>query len=248
MHNRFYIEEKIDSYYLGKKIALESIAGHVKAFRKQTGAEIMLYDGTGAVFSAKIIDISKRNVNVELLSVKKYPESNIKIYLFLPMVTSHIMDQLISRVCELEISGIVPVVTERSIALKSEKEIISKMSKWDKISKGAMIIAGKNFSTVIRKPVDLPAAFKSVENFDAKLIAVPQANLFLKKYLESFHFKKDGVSIGIFIGPEGDFSYREVALSKEYGFIPVKLTAHIMSTFVASIYSASNLICYAFSD
>jgi len=247
MHNRFYIEEKIESQS-GKEVVLESIAGHIKAFRKKIGDEIKLYDGSGTVYSAKILQIAKKNVNIELVSSKKYLENNIKIYLFLPLITSHVMDQLIARVCELGVSNIVPVITERSIKLKNEKEINSKLSKWDKISRGAMIIAGKNFSTVINKPVGLTSAFKSAENFNAKLIASPDAGLFLKKYLENFDFKKNDILIGVFIGPEGDFSPHELRLSKEYGFTPVKLSNYIMSTFVASIYFVSNLICFAFSD
>ncbi|MCL4427635.1 MAG: RsmE family RNA methyltransferase [Deltaproteobacteria bacterium] len=249
MHNRFYIEEKLENDFTGfkKEIVLESISAHIKAFRKKTGDEIKLYDGLGTVYHGRIIKIAKKNVSIELISSKKFLENNIKIYLFLPLITSHMMDQLIARVCELEVSNIFPVITERSIKLKNEKEINSKLSKWNKISGGAMIIAGKNFSTVINKPIELAAAFKSMKNFNAKLIASPDADLTLRNYLEIFDFKKEDISIGIFIGPEGDFSPSELRLSKDYGFVPVKLSNYIMSTFTASLYSVSNLICFALS-
>jgi 16S rRNA (uracil1498-N3)-methyltransferase len=247
MHNRFFIEEKIetDGKISGKKIVLESITSHIKAFRKQTGSKILLYDGAGSVFSAVIIEISKRSAVLELSSVDRYTENGPKVNIFLPLITSHIMDQLIARICELEISAVIPVVTERSIILKNRKEIDSKMSKWDKISKGAMIIAGKNFSTKIKEPETLEYAFKAAENYGVKLIAVPKAELYLKKYLESFDFSKKDISMGIFIGPEGDFSASELELSKKYGLTQVKLTDYVMSTFTASIYSVSNLICYS---
>ncbi len=249
MHNRFFIEEKIetDGKISGKRIVLESITSHIKAFRKQTGSEVMLYDGAGTVFSAVITDISKRSTALELLSLERYTEDGPKINIFLPLITSHVMDRLIARICELEINALIPIVTERSIALKNRKEIDSKMSKWDKISKGAMIIAGKNFSTEVKEPAVLKEAFKSAENFDAKLIAVPNADLPLKKYLETLDSNGkniSNISMGIFIGPEGDFSASELELSKKYGFTHVKLTDYIMSAFTASIYSASNLICY----
>jgi 16S rRNA (uracil1498-N3)-methyltransferase len=247
MHNRFYIDEKIDNPSKND-IIIESAAAHIKAFRKKNGDEIELYDGSGSVYSAKILKISKKYVNIELLSFKKYPKNSVNISLFLPLITSHIMDQLVARVCELEVSDIFPVFTERSINLKNEKEIGSKLSKWDKISKGAMLIAGKKFSTAISYPLVLSAAFKSAENFNAKLIASPVADFYLKDYLENFHFKKKDISMGIFIGPEGDFSPYEMQLSKECGFTPVKLSNYIMSTFVASLYSVSNLICFAFSN
>ncbi|MHB8232274.1 MAG: RsmE family RNA methyltransferase [bacterium] len=247
MHNRFFIEEKIESFPLNE-IVLESIAGHIKAFRKKIGDEIKLYDGSGNIYFTKILQISKKNISVELISKETHPERNSKIFLFLPLITSHIMDQLLSRVCEMEVSNIFPVITERSINLKNEKEINFKLSKWDKISRGAMILAGKNFSTAINGPVSLAAAFKSANDFNVKLIANPGANLFLKDYLLNLDFKGNGITIAIFIGPEGDFSPSEIQLSKEYGFMPVKLSNYIMSTFVSSIYSVSNLTCFAFSD
>lgn len=247
MHNRFYIEEKIENCP-NNEIVLESIAGHIKAFRKKIGDEIKLYDGFGNIYTAKILKISKKNVAVELISKETYSERNSKIFLFLPIITSHIMDQILSRVCELEVSSIFPVITERSINLKDEKEINFKLSKWNKISKGAMILAGKNFSTVINRPVSLAVAFKSVVDFNVKLLANPSANLFLKDYLFNIDFKDNNITIAIFIGPEGDFSSDEIKLSKEYGFMPVKLSNYIMSTFVSSLYSVSNLACFAFSD
>ena len=91
-------------------------------------------------------------------------------------------------------------------------------------------------------------AFELSENFNAKLIASPDAGLSLKNYLEAFDFKKECISIGIFIGPEGDFSPSELRLAKELEFTPVKLSNYIMSSFVASIYAISNIICFAFSD
>ncbi len=246
MHNRFFIEEKIatDGKISGKKIVLESVTSHIKAFRKQPGSKILLYDGAGTVFSAIITDISKRSTILELLSADIFTKDAREINIFLPLITSHVMDQLIARLCELEITSVIPIVTERSIVLKNRKEIDSKMLKWDKISKGAMIIAGKNFSTVIKEPMSLEEAFKSAYKYDVKLIAAPNADLYLKKYLESFDFSKKDISVGIFIGPEGDFSKSELEKSKKYGLTHVKLTSHIMSTFTASIYSVSNIICY----
>ncbi len=247
MHNRFYFEEKINGDFK-KEIVLESICAHIKAFRKKIGDEIELYDGSGTVYSGKILKIAKKNISIELISSNKFLENATKVYLFLPLITSHVMDQLIARVCELEVDTIFPVITERSIKLKNEKEINSKLSKWNKISRGAMIIAGKKFSTVINEPVELSDAFELSENFNAKLIASPDAGLSLKNYLEAFDFKKECISIGIFIGPEGDFSPSELRLAKELEFTPVKLSNYIMSSFVASIYAISNIICFAFSD
>lgn len=251
MHNRFYIEEEV-SPYLGKEIALNSITNHIKAFRKKADDEIKLYDGLGNVYSAKVIQISKKFTKVELISKETFTERNAKITLFLPLITSHLMDQLLSRLCEMEISRIFPVITERSINLKDDKddkELYHKLLKWNKISNGACVLAGKAFSTIINKPVSLRDSFRLAANFDIKLIASPNAKMYLKDYLVSMptDFLSKNFSIGLFIGPEGDFSDRELKLSEEFGLIPVKLSNYIMSTFAASIYFVSNITCFAFA-
>ncbi|MCL4542964.1 MAG: RsmE family RNA methyltransferase [Deltaproteobacteria bacterium] len=247
MHNRFYIEEEVSPYFFGKEIALNSITSHIKAFRKKADDEIKLYDGSGNVYSAKVISISKKSTKVKLISKETFPERNAKITLFLPLITSHLMDQLLSRLCEMEISRIFPVITERSINLKDEKEICHKLSKWDKISSGACVLTGKSFSTIINKPVSLKDSFGLAANFGIKLIASPSAKKCLRDYLMSAPdvFPSKNFSIGLFIGPEGDFSDRELKLSEEFDIIPVKLSNYIMSTFVASIYFVSNITLFA---
>ena len=244
MHNRFFIEETIGGHS-GNQIVLESITAHVRAFSKKAGDEIKLYDGSGNIYGARILQILKRKTVVELISMESAVRRGAKIHLFLPLLTSHIMDQLIARACELEVGCIFPVITERSINLKSGKEIDFKLSKWNKISMGSMIIAGKAFATSIGRPVSLSGAFRLVENFDAKLIAVPDAPLFLKDFLLSFDLSVENISIAMFIGPEGDFSPDEIDLSRECGLTAVKLSNYIMSTFVASLYAVSNLTCFS---
>lgn len=248
MHNRFYIEEEV-SYYLGKEISLNSITNHIKAFRKKVDDEIKLYDGLGNVYFAKVIQISKKFTKVELISKETFTKRNAQITLFLPLITSHLMDQLLSRLCEMEISKIFPVITERSINLKDDKELYHKLLKWNKISNGACVLAGKAFSTIINKPISLKDSFGLAANLDIKLIASPNAKMYLKDYLMSMSkdILSENFSIGLFIGPEGDFSDRELKLSEEFGLIPIKLSNYIISTFVASIYFVSNITCFAFA-
>lgn len=251
MHNRFYTEEEIGPY-LGREIALNSITNHIKAFRKKAGDEIRLYDGLGNVYLAKVIEISKKFTKVELISKKTCTKKGVNITLFLPIITSHLFDRLLSRLCEMDIGKIFPTITERSIDLsvKGSKEIDNKLSKWNRISKEACVLAGKTFSTKINKPVSLRDSFRLAENFDIKLIASPNAGIFLKEYMLSAFNEScsNDFSIGLFVGPEGDFSDRELKLSAESGIMPVKLSNYIMSTFVASIYFVSNIICFTFKE
>ncbi len=255
MHNRFYTEEDIGPY-LGKEIALSSITSHIKAFRKKAGDEIRLYDGIGGVYLAKVIQISKKLTQVELISKETCVEKGVNITLFLPIIASHMFGRLLSRLCEMEISKIYPTITERSIDLsaKGNKEKDNKFLKWNRISKGACILAGKNFSTKIGKPISLRDSFELAENFDVKLIASPDAGIFLKDYLllskkpslnQSY---PDNFSVGLFVGPEGDFSNSELKLSDKFDITSVKLSNHIMSTFVASIYFVSNIICFTLEN
>lgn len=242
MHNRFFIEDGIN-IPPGNRFSSQSIASHVKAFRKKAGDDLRLYDGSGNIYNVKIIGVLKKETLLELVSVETVKKPISGADLFLPFITSHVMDQLIARVCELDVGNIFPVFTERSIRLRNDREIESKLSKWNKISKGSMVIAGKNFATSLNRPVTFNEALDISEKSPAKIIAHSEAEIFLKDYLLSFERSGD-FPVSVFIGPEGDFSPAEIKLAADKGLTSVRLSRTIMSTFVASLYAVSNITCF----
>ncbi len=185
MHNRFYINEKLTPELIGEYVSLSLILNHVKAFRMRKYDEIKLYDGYGTVYSGVIKYISKRDVTVEIISCKTALEySPIKISMFLPFIASGSMDLMLSKICELEVQSIYPVIMQRSVKIKA-KDISNKgkVERWSKISASAMILSGRNRMTIINNPMTLEESFSSCRFFDIKLIASANSKISLADYL-----------------------------------------------------------------
>ncbi len=245
MHDRFYIENNLNlDEHADKEIEIASITGHLKAFRKKSGDEIRLYDCRGNIYHSVILEISKKYSRLKIFSKEFHAKGALKIHLFLPFIASHLMDRLISRVSELEIASIHPVTTSRSLALKDGAGLAAKMIKWDKISKESCILSGRNYQAKVEMPQSLEDSFKVAGGYDIKLLASPGARVYLKEFLGGLDHKRKVKDIGLFIGPEGDFSPGELKLSEKYGILGIKLSNFIMSTFTASIYFASNIACF----
>lgn len=246
MHNRFYVEETLTDA-LGKETVLNSILNHVKAFRIHINQEIKLYDGSGKIFTGIIKLISKKDIIVEIISFETVQENPVKINLFLPLITSNSMDLMFSKICELNIANIYPIVTKRSIRFK--ENIKNKMERWNKISASACVLAGKSIMTGINAPINFNESLDLCNAYNIKLIAAPAGGIFLtdflKNYLENESNKiteSNSLNAGIFIGPEGDFTSDELDMAKNSGFGIVKLSNHIMSTFTAALFSASVIV------
>ncbi|MHB1693513.1 MAG: 16S rRNA (uracil(1498)-N(3))-methyltransferase [bacterium] len=252
MHNRFYVND-LSNELIGKEIDLPLILNHVKALRLNNGSEIKLYDGSGISCAGIISFISKKNIKVKILSFEKFTEKPVRIHLFLPIIASNLMDIMLSKICELDIYSVYPLITSRCIRHLDSSDSKSKIDRWKKISASSMILSGRNQMTKILHPVDFKEALSLCVKFDIKFIGALSSNKLLKDYLlnhlslnnlNSNESQNNYFNIALFIGPEGDFSDEELKLSEEQSFIPVKLADYVMSSFSAAIFSASVLVCF----
>ncbi|MCL5673321.1 MAG: RsmE family RNA methyltransferase [Deltaproteobacteria bacterium] len=252
MHNRFYVND-LSNKLIGKEINLPLILNHVKALRLNNGSEIKLYDGSGILCTGIISSISKKNITVKILSFEKFTEKPVRIHLFLPIIASNLMDIMLSKICELDIYSVYPLITSRCIRHLDISDSKGKIDRWKKISASSMILSGRNKMTKISQPVDFKEAFSLCGKFDIKFIGDLSTNELLKDYLlnhlslnnlNSNEFQNNYFNIALFIGPEGDFSDEELKLAEEQSFIPIKLADYVMSSFSAAIFSASVLVCF----
>jgi 16S rRNA (uracil1498-N3)-methyltransferase len=252
MHNRFYVND-LSNELIGKEIDLPLILNHVKALRLNNGSEIKLYDGSGILCTGIISSISKKNIKVKILSFEKFTEKPVRIHLFLPIIASNLIDIMLSKICELDIYSVYPLITSRCIRNLNSSDSKSKIDRWKKISASSMILSGRNKMTKILQPIDFKEALSLCVKFDIKFIGDLSSNKLLKDYLlnhlslnnlNSNEFQNHYFNIALFIGPEGDFSDEELKLAEEQSFTHIKLADYVMSSFSAAIFSASVLVCF----
>lgn len=209
-------------------------ARHIeKVLRMSVGDEVIVFDGTGFEYTARLTDISKDRCTAKIIEKhKSLSEPNIKITLFQALTKAGKPETIIQKSVELGVHRIVPVITERCVTKIPNAEAASeKVSRWNKVS----VEAAKQCGRGITPEVSLPMSFRDA------VAAMKESELALMPYEELGHDGAHGLkelltsnanaqSYSIMVGPEGGFSDSEAQYAKENGIRLFGLGKRILRT------------------
>ncbi|MBN3032650.1 MAG: 16S rRNA (uracil(1498)-N(3))-methyltransferase [Candidatus Saganbacteria bacterium] len=198
--------------------------------RMKPGDRLELLTGDGQVHEAKIAALTRGRVACEIIASRAAAsEPKVKITLAQGLPKARKMDLIIEKCVELGVNGIIPMLTERSVAKEAKQE------RWQKIAKEAAEQAKRAIVPQIEKTMKFQEILKLKDQFDLALIPWElEQDRSLKKIFTDNRIT--GYSnILIVIGPEGGFSAAEVKLAKDAGFVPVSLGRRILRTETAGL-------------
>jgi 16S rRNA (uracil1498-N3)-methyltransferase len=229
MHRFFVPKEEIP-------VITGSDAHQIKdVLRMKAGDELELLDGSGTVYTAKIVEAKKDKIICNILSTRMEEEAlKVKVTIAQCLPKAKKMDLIIQKCTELGTAKIIPTLSERSIS-KSDK-----LERWKKIAKEASEQCGRTDIPEIRTLTKFEDVVKLKKNYDLALIPweLEKENS-LKNIISSFPVPHS--SFLILIGPEGGFSQKEVNLAIKEGFKPVSLGKRILRTETAGMAMLSML-------
>jgi 16S rRNA (uracil1498-N3)-methyltransferase len=143
------------------------------------------------------------------------------------------------------VTRFVPVLTERSI-VRAKLIEDKKLGRWRRIVTEAAEQSHRGRIPKLDQAITFGAAVPRLNDFDRALIAAPSAKaVSLPDALRDLG--RQGVSVGLMIGPEGGFSDAEVDVACETGAIPIHLGSRILRTETAAVVAAA-LILYELGD
>lgn len=230
MSERFFSEAPIT----GESATLiDSEAHHLlHVMRLKAGAEVTLFDGSGAEFEAVVTQCGRRDVQ---LAVQARHETDRELPA--PLVVGVALPKgdrqrwLVEKLTELGVTAIVPLMTEFSGSSPSDKSL-------DKLRR-AVIEASKqcrrNRLMQIAQPQSWQEFAVSDQADGTRLIAHPPEPNDRGK----FDFGSIASGAAIAIGPEGGFSDDEVTFAKENAWQCVSLGPRILRTETAAVAAAT---------
>ncbi|MBQ8858025.1 MAG: RNA methyltransferase, partial [Lachnospiraceae bacterium] len=136
---------------------------------------------------------------------------------------------------------IIPVATKRAIVKLDAKKEASKLNRWQSIAEGAAKQSGRMLVPKISEVKTFGEALQMAQELDVNIIPYECARG-MDGTREIFGSIKPGMSIGIFIGPEGGFEEAEVDKAKELDIKPVTLGKRILRTETAGLTTLSILM------
>lgn len=209
-------------------------AKHIeKVLRMSCGDEVVVFDGTGFEYLARLASIEKGVCRAEILEKNlslSEPKTQITLYQGLPK--SGKMELIVQKAVELGVARIVPVAMDRCVVkINSKSAGEEKAARWNKVSVEAAKQCGRGKVPVVEAPVDFKTAIAQLSGMQLSIMPYEMlghdGQMGLKKLLAE---NRDAVNIGILVGSEGGFSEEEAAFAAANGINAVGLGKRILRT------------------
>lgn len=216
---------------------------HIKnVLRMREGELFSAADENGIRYECAIETLEKHQITAKILKkAMGKTELSSKIYLFQGLPKSDKMELIIQKAVELGAYQIIPVATKRTVVKLDAKKEASKQKRWQSIAEGAAKQSGRMMIPQISKVKTYKEALGLAQDMDIKIIPYECAED-MENTREIFGKIRPGMSVGIFIGPEGGFEESEVEAAKEAGVEPVTLGRRILRTETAGLTTLSILM------
>ena len=197
----------------------------VKVLRKSVGDVLHITNGLGWMFDAEIINADIKKCQANISNAKQHPKREYKLHLAVaPTKMNDRFEWFLEKATEIGIDTITPILCDHS-----ERKVI-KLDRFEKILQSAM----KQSLQCYLPTINELTPFNNFVNQDfegQKYIAHCEDSD--RKSLKN-QLKPDQ-DIVILIGPEGDFSVKEIETALQHNYIPVTLGNTRLRTETAAI-------------
>ena len=201
-----------------------------KVMRLKEKEVFSLFNNSGE-WQAKIINITKSIVEFNVTKLLRHKENTKDLWLAFSPIKSNYFNFMIQKATELGVTKFLPIIFERTIVRKINKERLEKV----------IIEAAEQSNRITVPSIEDPQKLKSFLNNDMDLIFTDLNTANTKIDLTKLTTKPTCV----IIGPEGDFSEKErEEILKFNGVQSVKINENILRSETAVI-SALSIINYA---
>lgn len=197
-----------------------------RVLRLRAGQEIGVVDGKGTFCHARLLEVDGRATMAEVIEKSEnYGKRPFRLHLAVaPTKNIDRFEWLLEKATECGVDEITPVICE-----KSERRII-KPVRLEKIIQAAMKQSGRAYQPTLNPII----AFKDFIKQDVTGVALmAHCDEGKKNGLSDLYIH--GNNVLVLIGPEGDFTGREINAAIDKGFKAISLGMHRLRTETAAL-------------
>lgn len=223
---------------VGQRITLpeDSSAHLLRVLRLAPGDAVVLFNGDGHDYTARLLTAAKRGAEAEIIGREPVPrESPLRITLVQGVARGEKMDLVLQKATELGVDGFTPVVTERTEVKLDAERAEKRMAHWRGVVAAACEQSGRAVLPRLAQPTAL-SAYAGAETADIKLVLDPDGDVGLAAVSP-----QAGQSIALVVGPEGGLSERDLATLRAAGFRGLRLGPRILRTETAGLAAVAAL-------
>ena len=224
------IDESTESFSFDK----EESRHIIKVLRKKDSDILHVTNGLGLLFETQITLASDNKCIVQVLSIKKTDEPKFRLHLAVaPTKMNDRFEWFLEKATEIGIQEITPIICDRS-----ERKVIN-LERFEKIILSAMKQSNETYLPKLNEAISFKEFIKQ-KNEGLQLIAHCEETD--KKSLKDI--LQPNQSVTMLIGPEGDFSEKEIALALENNYQPVTLGNTRLRTETAAIVACHSVVFF----
>jgi 16S rRNA (uracil1498-N3)-methyltransferase len=203
----------------------------VKVLRKKEGDFIQITNGKGTLFTAEITFANEKKCEVTISNEEFFEPVPYKLHLAVaPTKLNDRYEWFLEKAVEIGITQITPIICEHS------ERITFKADRFEKIIQAAMKQSLQYYLPVLHEPVPFATFVDETRDGDLFIAHCEETD---KKLLK--HTLQPNQKTTILIGPEGDFSTKEIAAALSQGYVPVSLGNTRLRTETAAIVAAHSV-------
>jgi len=236
--NRFLVE-KIN---LTEKYVILNDPEQLHHFRDvlriRPSEEVAVFDHSGNEYLAVVLEVGLDRAKLRISQKRAANHPSVEITVACAIPKNVKMDEIIDKLTQLGVVRIIPLQTERVVVRLDKQKKLQRFQRWEKIALSAVKQSQRSRLLELEPISEFDQVVKNAMDFDLKLIPTLGEE---RKTLKEIFSQTDQLfrKIMILIGPEGDFTPREVSLAKLSGFLPVSLGKQVLRVDTAAIAAVS---------
>ncbi|WP_310381356.1 16S rRNA (uracil(1498)-N(3))-methyltransferase [Flavobacterium sp.] len=204
----------------------------IKVLRKKDTDILFVTNGLGELYKTEITLASDNKCTVKILSFEKAEPSKFHLHLAVaPTKMNDRYEWFLEKATEIGIHEITPIICDRS-----ERKVVNK-ERFEKI----ILTAMKQSNILFLPKLNEATTFKEFIKFKNEgLQLIAHCEETDKNTLKSV--LKPNTNVTLLIGPEGDFSDKEITLAVENKYVPVSLGNTRLRTETAAILACHSVV------
>lgn len=223
-----HLNETLTSFVFDK----EESKHIIKVLRKKESDILHVTNGLGFLFTTEITIASDTKCTVKIVSFEKQEAPKFHLHLAVaPTKMNERYEWFLEKATEIGIHEITPIICEHS-----ERKVI-KIDRFQKILESAMKQSLHYYLPKLNEPITFKDFIKTQNS--GQLFIAHCEEVEKKSLKNELKTNKD---LTILIGPEGDFSVKEIQLAIDANFIPVSLGATRLRTETAAIVACHSVV------
>lgn len=206
----------------------DAVVRHLQARRLRSGDGLVLFDGRGGEYTARLETLSKRHARVLIEDfIPREAEAPVAVTILQGISKGERMDYAVQKATELGVARVVPVVTERCVVRLDAERWARKQRHWQAVAVAACEQCGRNRIPPVDPPCSLDQALQKV--------AGQHGVIFDTEGDRSARDLVPGAELATLIGPEGGLAPGEIETVSAMGWQRLRLGPRILRSDTAPV-------------